>query len=446
MELVYALGAAAGLIAVVVGIYSILRLASKLQGLWRSAAEQAGLEGLRMWTSGGIPVEMTGRLGGLPLCVHRRLVQDGPMTVVELTQPALSRVRVGPACTLDLSVTGWATGDDNFDQSVDIGIEGQPFPILDAPTRARLASFVDLGGKVELATVVLEHLGDMTSAPELVALIRQVESVSRLFDLTLDPTEELARLAREDPDAGVRRLALERLVGHFPNHPATAAGLRLALADAAPGPRFAAARVLPEGEEVLHALATGQHGDDVVCAEAIAVLGSRLQVAELISIVNRALVSSWLPVLQMAAEHLARAGGVAAERRLKQLTVSATPDIVLAGLQGLVVLGGRAVTERCLALLTREEGELRLKALEILAKNAGIELIGAIREAASRHPLEHDRREVAATIAAIQARSGGEAGRVSLTDAQAGALTLPEEMSGGEVSLAPPRKAQKESP
>jgi HEAT repeat protein len=442
-----ALGAAAG-----GAIFQARRLRAR-RAAWRRAAESCGLEDLTETRRLGAVTGLHARRGVLRVSIGVRGARRATSIVVHgIADVALRGEGFETALQKRLRVQGEVeVGDPTFDEAV--YLEGPPAvlqAVLDASTRLAVRRLLQgtlydagrgtmfmararLQGKVEIE--VGEGVWGFARSGLPLALHSALDLAQRLTEPE-DVARRLARNAKEDPLAEVRRRNLAMLEREFPDHPALPSALRGACQDRDDDVRLHAAAALgEEGHAVLRRLAASS-GDEGCAAAALRALGSATPAPDALDLLAGAMRRQRYALARACLEALGGRGGAAATAALSQALGAASADVAVAAAQA---LGHADLPGAAAVLLERGLGhaqrEVRVAAAEALGRVAGVDAVLPLRELAAQAdgPLRRAAREA---VAQIQSRiSGAAPGQVTVAGGEGGTLSLASD--GGEVSLAP---------
>jgi hypothetical protein len=396
-------------------------------GAWRAAARECGLTNVRVDDVSAVPA-LAARAGRMAI----RLEEYGSGTRRSSTRfiadrPDARRLKlsVGPS---DLGAAVHrvfdageiALGDRDFDRRfVVLGAPAVAAAVLSADTRALMTDLQDVMSGVaftlrrgEIRADLIEGMGLERCFPAILnALVDLAERLPGDGDI-------LARLcenAHADPEPAVRLFNLRCLAQAYAGDPAARAALEKACEDQERYIRLFAAKALgEEGRPVLLRMALGG-GPDQRSAEAVAALGALFPVEDAIALFERSVRAGRMATARGCLLALGHAGGPAAEARL-------------------------------IDALQTQKAELHVIAAQALGEAGSVAAVPALGDALHRY--DGDRAFAAAAehaIDQIQSRlAGADAGRLSLTDAQAGEISLAHR--GGEVSLPAKRAPRRKTP
>ena len=303
----------------------------------------------------------------------------------------------------------------------------------------------------------------VAGAGQLIALVEDLVELAEA--LSIDAPGVPARLARNaagDPSEERRFGALLALQQCFPDSPVAAEASRGALKDASARLRLAGARHLgSEGVEALLALARGGAPEEVRASALTQLLahGPPDRTAPLLddllddwsAEMRRASVwgteSAFVPagpsaawssaMRRLAIPAYARLAGANAISRLASLASALDADGAASVTQALGRIGGPGAERALVELLAREEEDVQVASARALAACGSVAAVEPLLEL-SRGVLGRGnvRRAARDAVAAIQARAGAGAGRLSLAepDSAAGRLSLLD--GDGRLSLA----------
>jgi hypothetical protein len=258
--------------------------------------------------------------------------------------------------------------------------------IIDGDAAYRGGRFERVGGTKGVSQGELRRQAALGEAA-MVALRRQLPTVDA----------RLAEHVRSDPEPGFRRACLEALVARAPDAIETAEVLQAALRDRDPDVRAVAA-LRSRGALSDHALGgvVADHGaPDALVAQALAALADRRRPPKVTRLAR--LVDRGPEVLAEVARCAGQHEGPRARALLMHL-LDQTDDVV--DVAAAAALGACGDLDAIPALAAHTRGAFRDRAVKRAATDA---------------------------IQAIQARAGGEAGRLALVAAEEGALSLAED-------------------
>ncbi len=333
------------------------------------------------------------------------------------------------------------TGDTDFDDAVQV--QGDPTilaALLDPPIRFRVRKLIAWDGGLRNGQLTWQAF----FTPVVGQVPRVLGELVGLADLLTAPRggicERLARNAREDLNSGVRLWNLTLLHQHFGGRPEAKEASRGLLADASPWVRLAAARFLPdEGSPVLRALLVDPRAPDYAAAEAAALLGARLPVAEAGPLLIATLKKRPGETRRQAIQELGRLKHAPAVGPLCVLLDRSDPRAAAAAADALGSIGDPKAAPRLLDAVRQDAAELRIAAARALGVVGTVQTVEPLLELIDAKIDGESRQALREAVNAIQARlAGAEAGQLSMavTAAEAGRLSLATPRAGpGDVSL-----------
>lgn len=406
----------AGVLAAYVARYWSSKEGGALPEAWETAAEAAGLQDVSTTTVKG-QRRLEASHGSL------RVVITAQQQAIEVWIEGLAagiqiRPQTPPIFGMSFPPDGLETGDARFDR--EYVAKGEPllvYALLGSETREllmdflwRRGDFADVGAAFESLDggrlkVAFGQDAAFNLAKRLRAMLGPVLALCNRLTEPGAPEYTLARSLASETEPMVRRLRLALLVAERRDHSATDGALRAALSDPDDDVRLVAGRALgAEGHAVLHALACNHNVTDTVAARAIDGLGTALPAADGARLLADAL-----------------RGG---QRRT---ALACLASRALSGEAEPLVVGA----------LTHEDENVRVASARALGRLGSASAVPALRdvESSGTRDLRGAAREA---IASIQSRLTGAgpgqlalapgAGEVSLTDTEAGRVSLP---SGG---------------
>jgi HEAT repeat protein len=272
-----------------------------------------------------------------------------------------------------------------------------------------------------------------------------VSAGNRLASATKDGVLDEARLLLEnlehDLDVGVRARSTDVLLTDFPDH--RQATLDLALNDASPEVRFAAARHLKAGSfEIIQRVIRDPQASDGLTERALRHMLRRFKPERTIPVLREVLLEGHRHLVRIAVRHLGELRYLPAVRWLDELArnlIDPTGEIAIAIAQALGGIGSSEGEETVLALFDWDDVDVKLAAAESLGNIGTRRAIEKLLPAAKATRLDRRLNIAALTaIQAIRARFGAlGTGSLSLveTDQESGALSIE---GSGPGSLSPP--------
>jgi HEAT repeat protein len=412
---------------------------------WKQAANELGLKCEKVGTWPVFDWRIRGEIDGLAVTVEKMQSGRKPAMLIQvdgrgLVPRGLVVHREGEWASLKKMVQGEdiTTGDAIFDSWVYVqGDEAEALAVLTKPARRAVEDFLDTMSRARVRGGVVECSGQGLgeTSEQLVTPVKEAVKVARL--LSLDQATPAARLnhnALRDPNRRVRLRNLEVLVRKYAGKRFTLNALRGALKSSDPEARLFALRELgPESVEFMLPVAT-EDQDPHVRAEALRHLGS-FAGERLWPTIEIALRNPHEEVRRAAILAAATTDHVAMVPRIIDQANDAYPVTAEAVAWALGELGDPAAEPALAKLLARDSVEVRRAAATalglvgtvtaiapLLASGEGTFTDGELKRAASR------------AVASIRSRLGNvDAGRLSLVEQQAGALSLAEDQhSPGE--------------
>jgi hypothetical protein len=278
-----------------------------------------------------------------------------------------------------------------------------------------------------------------TRVERLTAVIASLLAIAEglLPDQALEA--RLAENARCDPLPSVRLGCLEMLLQERPDHPATAAASRAALADADGSVRLAAALAQPvEGRAILLEVARDPASSDAVASRALAAAGAAIEGDALELVLGEALVTGKEATVAVCLDGLARdgAGRVPAIGRVLESEVA---SLAAAAARALGGTGAPAAAPALARALAHADAAVRAAAAVSLGRvGAATDDVLALREAEAAHPWDGTfLRAVRESIASVQSRIvGADHGQLALAQ-PAGEVSLADDALDGRLSVEP---------
>jgi hypothetical protein len=222
-----------------------------------------------------------------------------------------------------------------------------------------------------------------------------------------DPATVAADTLRREPQPSLRVHIVRTLAAHAPEHPATAAAIRTALADVAEAVRLEAALASgQEGRPVLQALIASGDTTEAVLARAVTALGAELSSDEVRALLSKAIARRRTRVAIACVELLGGRGPGETDALVSALRC-ADPGVMIAAAEALT---WHADTR---------EAVIALREAEALGRGDR-DLAEAVRHAVTAVQLRLERAGVGQLSVA-----GPEAGTLSLADDVRGHVALP---------------------
>jgi len=426
--------------AAFVGLQVVVRVVGHRPGRaraedWQAAAEECGLVAWSTTTYGN-QRRLTATRGPLGVSLSASVYSRSGGTKARLTGllPWLEvRARVR-----DLGIDrGLSLGDPAFDAAFEV--RGQRVGVqalFDAAARRRMVEVftgeADWGADLVKwsdgrLTAQIDDGASETRASRLGTILASLLAIAGGLCAVEQPEARLADNARVDPLASFRLRCLEVLLRERPDHPATAAAVRAALADADGGVRLAAALASPvEGRAILLDIARDPASSDAVASRALALVGTAIEGDALELILRDAFGAGKEATIAACLDGLARDG----DRRLPviaRVLESEVASHAAAAARALGATGVPAAAPALLRALAHADAAVRVAAAVSLARvGAATDDVLALRQAEAAHPWDGTfLRAVREAIASIQSRIvGADHGQLALAQA------------AGEVSLA----------
>jgi hypothetical protein len=343
---------------------------------------------------------------------------------------------------------GLSVGDAAFDPAFDlrgqrVGVQA----LLGSEVRRLLLAV--FGGKAPAAELVTLADGRLVAQADDGAPAKRVERLTAVVGSLLAIAEgllpeealeeRLAENARRDPLPSVRLRCLETLLEERPDHAATAAAVRAALADADPGVRLAAALALPaEGRAILLEVARDPASSDAVASRALAFAGSAIEGDALELVLADALAAGKDATVAVCLDGLAR-DGVRRVPAMAALLESEIASRAAAAARALGATGAPAAAPALARALAHADASVREAAAVSLGRvGATTDDVLALRQAEAAHPWDGTfLRAVREGIASVQSRIvGADHGQLALAQA-AGEVSLADDARG---RVSPPTK------
>lgn len=446
--------------------YLLFRLRSKeVAKWWWEAAAASGLTDVRASTFLGLESKLRGDAAGLDVTIeryHRGKYEHGTRITVGGLRHGTYGLTIraeGVASTIQKTFgeREIELGDPEFD---DVAyVQGSPplvRAIFDAETRRLVRALLDTGFRVtgEFGAKSISNIRVRVSDNEL-----RVDMRSRPFDKTekwlpqvlpqllaighrLRRPEDLAvRIAanvRGETLEAVRLANLRTLAAEFPRHDVTHEALLAALNDGSAAVRLHAATALgPEGQTSLLELTSARVPDEVA-ARAVAALGPAFPLERAIERLREARKAGHLATAHACVDVLGASPSAEAVDSLVGVLQSDHGVLAAAAARALGRAADARVEKPLVAALDFDSSEVRVAAAEALGRVGTPLAVVPLREASAANLLNAElRRATRQAIAEIQSRvSGASPGQLSLAGDQAGQVSLVEEDTHGQVSLA----------
>ena len=353
-------------------------------------------------------------------------------------------------------------GDDGFDKEVSVqGPLTLALALLNPDLRHAVATLV--GGRLDLrghrplwvtgqldAGVLRldlpEHVPQLRRGPEeqkldlagevylegrykLPDVLRAALDLARRLEVPERLAARLADNLKTEPEAGVRRKTLARLLSEFPEAPESAAALQAARGDPDADVRVRAAVALgKQGRDVLLGVAAGEGALDATTARAVAALDRSLTVAEALELLRGALRTRRLLSASACLAILGRLGGAEAGHALAKVLLVEKNELGEAAAQALAATGDPSAEAPLLRALAEGAPALQRAAASALGKVGTRAAVVPLRTAERDPDLRAAARQA---IAEIHSRlAGAEQGQLSLSEDVAGRLSVVEGESG----------------
>lgn len=407
---------------------------------WRRAAEACGLGQIRSKTIGTrtlsasadkVRVKFAGLDDSDASTEIRVTVEGAPQEGPRLFPESVTTVIMKRTGTVEIEL-----GDASFDD--EFFVAGEPAELyarLDAATRRDLFA-VNRQSNLYIARGELRVSCDearlaSTLSTFLATLIRIAQ---RLFG-PLDLAAALTQNARSD-SAAMRLHNLLVLALEYASDERTKPALRAAIGDAVPEIRLRAAQALgEEGHETLRRLAADTEIPDGCSAEAVKILGVRLDTADVERVLATALRRRRVATAAECAGVLGEKLEPAAEARLSDLVRREREPIGVAAARALGRRPRPASEGALLEALSSDSDEVRFAVIEALGKIGSAAAVMPLRQVTGPRELQ---RAVRQAVAKIQSRAAGASpGQLSLADAASGQVSLAPAEAGG-LSFPPP--------
>jgi HEAT repeat protein len=468
----FALAALVGLAPFATNVLLARRRERERIAFWSSTAQEAGLTAIE--PKRGV---LEARAGALRLRISSYEEKETQWTRVEVWGP-----RLAPGLTLRREGAGFLgrrapkeieVGDEGFDKVVSVqGSLTQALALLDPDLRHAFATL--MGGRLDLRGHRLlwitgqlddgvlrlnlpEHMpllrrpvDDQKTPPAgevyldgsytLAAALRAAVDLAGRLVVPADLAARLAANLKAEPEPGVRRKALARLLSEFPEAAVTEAALRAGRDDPDADVRVRAAVALgKQGRDVLLAVAAGEGAEDSTTARAVAALDTSLTLAETKELLKSALRTRRLHTARACLGILGRLGGAEAGHTLAKVLLVEKSELGEAAAQALAAAGDPAAEAPLLRALAEGPPELSRAAASALGRvgtrAAVLPLRSAEQHAALRAAARQAIAEIHSRLAGAEqgqlSLAEGEAGRLSLVDGEAGHLSLSPEKPGG---------------
>jgi hypothetical protein len=423
----------------------IARVASQRPGraraeAWQAAAEECGLAGWSTTTVGS-QRRLRATRGRVAVSLSASVYTRSGGTKARLTGlvPWLEvRARV-PGFGID---RGLSLGDAAFDEAFEVrGRRVDVQAMFDAGVRRRMVEVftgeADSGADLVkwsdgLLVAQIDDGVSETRASRLGTILASLLAIAEGMCAVEQPEARVADSARADPLASFRLRCLEVLLQERPDHPATAAAVRAALADSDGSVRLTAALASPaEGRAILLEVARDPASSDAVASRALALVGAAIQGEVLELVLQDALDARKEATVAVCLDGLAREGA----RRLPAIARVIESEVASRAAAAARALGATGVSAAAPALvraLAHADAAVRDAAVVSLGRVG--ETTGdvlALRQAEAAHPWDGTfLRAVREAIAAVQSRIvGADHGQLALAQ-PAGEVSLAEDERG----------------
>jgi len=391
------------LVAVIAGLAYDLKQRTVFENHLQEASARLGLDLLprHRKIAGGLEGEYEGHAVRVEAVRERQGKSEKRETFVRVPVPVPADLEIRPPSfgRRLLFGEGLKVGDEDFDDAFSVS-GADPVAItaiLDADVRrALLSPPPGATRQVRDGEIVDTYSGFLSTSETYDESVAAIVAAAKIFPAaSAPPLERLAARVARDRSEGAQVSALRLLATHHPGHPTTAGALAEAAGSPQPALRLAAARLLPNAESlpILRRLLE-DHPSSRHWTEALALLVER----------------GGIPT----DDALQRALGGSPERRALAATALGFRD-------------GPGDEDRLLTLLAADDDVVDVAAADALAR------VGTARSVELL--LEHTRgffadRAVKAAarraVETIQARLVGDAGQLSLVEAEGGQLALTE--------------------
>ncbi|MDO8834998.1 MAG: HEAT repeat domain-containing protein [Vicinamibacterales bacterium] len=457
-------------VLIAVGVGSVVYLAfwlrsQELAKAWQKAAAAARLTDVEVSTFVGLESKLRGNANGLEVTVERYRrgkYENGTRVTVGGLRHGTYALTIRPeGVTSTIEKTFGereiVVGDPAFDDAA--YVQGQPGlvrAIFDAETRRALRVLLDKGVRVdgasgpkwlsnvrvrvsdsELRVDIRSRPFDRTEA-WLPAILPQLLTIAQRLRRPEDVAAQIAANIRGEALEAVRLANLRTLTTEFPRHQATRDALVAALADQGAGVRLHAATALgPEGQAALLEL-TSAGVPDGVAAKAVAALGTAFPADRAITRLREAREAGHGATALACVENLGASGSATAVEVLVEILEADRGVLAAAAARALGKVGDARSEKALVAALDDDSSEVRVAAAETLGRIGTPLAVVPLREASAANLLNAElRRATRQAIAEIQSRvAGASPGQLSLAQDQAGQVSLVEEDTHGQVSLA----------
>jgi HEAT repeat protein len=258
------------------------------------------------------------------------------------------------------------------------------------------------------------------------------------------PADLLGRIAanmRSEPEWRVRMQDLRLLAEGYRGQPAMREALLRACEDPHHELRLRAAEALGEdGREALLRMATDPAGE-AYAARALLALGEHLPRERGLEILGSALKSRHVETARACLEALGRVGSAAVVAPLAKVLAVERGELAVAAARALGACRAAEAEAPLLRTLARQAGELGAAVAEALGEVGSAAAVLPLQEAAAREGADEGvRRAAREAVARIQSRlQGATPGQLSLSEGEAGQLSLAAEDPAGRVSVVEPK-------
>jgi hypothetical protein len=424
-------------IILALAIYAVRRAgqSDRAAEQYRRAAKELGLE--RRWDRNKGSWNLAGTVDGLTVTVEEVLFRGQSSTRIAVD--AHGRIPVG----LTLTTGGTrqptrcvTTGDERFDAVVSVrGDEREALAVLTEPAREAVARWLPTTLESHVANGIVECREPGEESERLAAEVRRAVEVAKVLSLEGKPARRLKANATRDPKRKVRLRNLEVLARQYAGKRVRLNALRRALKSADPEARvFAVLELGPESLEFVFPVVTEDrdpHVRAVALLQLAAFAGERLWPAIEIALRSRdeevrtaAVVAAGMThhvaMLHRIADEVDNAGPVTAGAVALALGELGDPTAERTLVK---LLAHDSVAVKCAAAKALDRVGMVTAVEPLLAASEGLFTDGELKRAASR------------AVASIRSRLGNvDAGRLSLVEQEAGALSLTEDRERADAS------------
>jgi HEAT repeat protein len=421
---------------------------------WRQLLEQVGAASITD-LSGASSLRLDAELEGRGFSVHdfnRSKSDRGTAVVVASSSSvALRRESIGTALDRVLGRSEIELGDREFDKAVRIeGPVEEVRAVLDIGTRGIVRSFLEgvfrpaEGVQVSAWTIVIDgnaraefstFEGALRQGFE--PILHSLVDVARRLDRPADLLGRLAANTRSEPEWRVRLENIALLAEGYRGQPAIRDVLLQCCQDPHRELRLRAAQALgSEGHEALLRIATDPEAE-AYAARALSALGEHLPLERGLEILGTALRKRHVETARACLQALGKVGGAAVVEPLARVLAVEHGELSPAAARALGQSGAPEAEAPLLRFLALDSGERGAAAAEALGHVGSAAAVLPLQEAAARQGADEAlRRSARQAIAHIQSRlQGATPGQLSLTEGEAGQVSLAGEDPAGRVSL-----------